>query len=373
MIGSGQLESLLESRPPNVEWIRWVEYDDLPRELYRAGCALGIFGTSDKARRVIPNKAFQALACGVPLVTADTPAARELLADGESALLVPPGDPEALADALRRLTTKPALRDRLAAGGHAATGNTRARSARSPLARTDREPPVTTHRWGTAPDFVVRATSYGSDCCSICSSSAGPGPEVLNGGAGQGHSRGLAELGFEVTSTDVSPEAVEVLGANTGRRSRGRPDIASLRGRALRRRRARRGAGAHRERQGALAEVARVLRPNGVLGAVGARKPQALRAERCLGRHVRRYTRPELLEACSAAGFIVHRCLGWGFPVSPGSTIGTSMSDTSTGEARRAGAPAPAARRARGALLQLDRLFVGVERGALGYLALATK
>lgn len=117
VIGSGQLEPLLESRPPNVEWLRWVDYELLPRELHRAGCALGIFGTSDKARRVIPNKAFQALACGVPLVTADTPAARELLVDGESALLVPPGDPEALADALRRLT--PDLADRLAEGGHA--------------------------------------------------------------------------------------------------------------------------------------------------------------------------------------------------------------------------------------------------------------
>ena len=119
VIGSGQLDSLLESRPENVEWVRWVDYDLLPGELHRAACALGIFGTSDKARRVIPNKAFQALACGVPLVTADTPAARELLVDGESALLVPPGDPEALADALRRVMTEPELAQRLAAGGHA--------------------------------------------------------------------------------------------------------------------------------------------------------------------------------------------------------------------------------------------------------------
>ena len=69
---------------------------------------------------MIPNKAFQALACGTPLVTADTPAARELLVDGESALLVPTGDPEALADALRRLAADPGLARRLSAGGLAA-------------------------------------------------------------------------------------------------------------------------------------------------------------------------------------------------------------------------------------------------------------
>ena len=117
VIGSGQLDDLLRSRPPNVEWIPWVDYELLPGELRRAGCALGIFGTSPKARRVIPNKAFQALACGVPLVTADTHAARELLVDGEGALLLPPGDPAALAEALRRLAADPALAQRLGKRG----------------------------------------------------------------------------------------------------------------------------------------------------------------------------------------------------------------------------------------------------------------
>ena len=120
LVGSGQLEQLVRTRPANVEWLPWLEYEQLPDELRRAGCALGIFGTSDKARRVIPNKAFQALACGTPLVTADTPAARELLIDGESALLVPPGNADALAAALRRLGGDFTLAERLSEGGRAA-------------------------------------------------------------------------------------------------------------------------------------------------------------------------------------------------------------------------------------------------------------
>lgn len=117
VVGGGQLEPLLHERPANVEWIEWVDYERLPEQYQRAGCALGVFGTSPKTGRVIPNKAFQALACGAPLVTADTPAARELLRDGESALLVPPGDPEALAAAVRRVAGDVGLARTLGAGG----------------------------------------------------------------------------------------------------------------------------------------------------------------------------------------------------------------------------------------------------------------
>ncbi|HEY8192588.1 MAG TPA: glycosyltransferase, partial [Gaiellaceae bacterium] len=66
IVGSGQLDRLLATRPPNVDWVPWVEYEHLAAKFHAASCALGIFGTSDKAQRVIPNKAFQALACGTP-------------------------------------------------------------------------------------------------------------------------------------------------------------------------------------------------------------------------------------------------------------------------------------------------------------------
>jgi glycosyltransferase involved in cell wall biosynthesis len=117
VVGSGQLESVLSTRPDNVRHQRWVEYSQLPA-LYRSSmCALGVFGTSAKAARVIPNKAYQALATATPLVTADTPGARELLEDEVSALLVPPGDPSALAIAIQRIARDTDLRVRLSEGG----------------------------------------------------------------------------------------------------------------------------------------------------------------------------------------------------------------------------------------------------------------
>ena len=120
IVGSGQLGPLLAGRPANVEHVPWVEYERLPGENRRSGCALGIFGATAKAQRVIPNKAFQALACGTPLITADTPAARELLVHEESALLVPAGDHTALAAAVRRLAEDDDLAQRIGRGGRTA-------------------------------------------------------------------------------------------------------------------------------------------------------------------------------------------------------------------------------------------------------------
>lgn len=117
IVGSGQLERELDHAPPNATCVPWVEYEQLQGELHAAGCALGIFGTSAKAKRVIPNKAYQALACAVPLISADTPAARELLTDGDDAVLVPAGDPRALADAVLRLAADSQAAERIGAAG----------------------------------------------------------------------------------------------------------------------------------------------------------------------------------------------------------------------------------------------------------------
>ena len=108
LIGRGQEEtrirSMLDAQPlGNLNWIPWVEYEELKNWIARADICLGIFGNTDKAARVIPNKVFQILAAGVPLITRDSCAIRELLSDSmEGVKLVPPADPEALAGAVRQ-------------------------------------------------------------------------------------------------------------------------------------------------------------------------------------------------------------------------------------------------------------------------------
>jgi glycosyltransferase-like protein len=63
--------------------------------------------------------ALEALAADLPVVASDLPVFREFLTDGRDALLPAVGDPAALADAMERVMTDPALRSALVEGGRA--------------------------------------------------------------------------------------------------------------------------------------------------------------------------------------------------------------------------------------------------------------
>jgi glycosyltransferase involved in cell wall biosynthesis len=62
-----------------------------------------------------PIKLFEYMASGRAIVASDLPGFAEVVSEGESVLLVPPGDAGALAEAIIRLRDDPMLRKRLAA------------------------------------------------------------------------------------------------------------------------------------------------------------------------------------------------------------------------------------------------------------------
>jgi glycosyltransferase involved in cell wall biosynthesis len=122
LIGRGQTFEEVAKRAagiPNITFQPAVPLQELELLIADADTTLGVFGRTAKATHVIPNKVFQSLAVGRPVITADTPAIHELFTNGEHLLTVPPGDPGALARAIRMLVGEPGLRTRLAESGGA--------------------------------------------------------------------------------------------------------------------------------------------------------------------------------------------------------------------------------------------------------------
>ena len=69
-----------------------------------------IFGASQKALSVIPNKVYQILAVGRPLLTARTPGIQSLLSPSSAIELVRPNSPAAIVKGLRELSHRLATR-----------------------------------------------------------------------------------------------------------------------------------------------------------------------------------------------------------------------------------------------------------------------
>lgn len=123
LIGENHMEATAnkdlprDADAPQVRLYPWMPPQELRVKIAEADVCLGIFGTSEKAKRVIPGKAFLALAMGKPLITGDSLAARELLEDGENAILCEMGSADALANAIRRLQRDSLLRQRIGEEG----------------------------------------------------------------------------------------------------------------------------------------------------------------------------------------------------------------------------------------------------------------
>jgi glycosyltransferase involved in cell wall biosynthesis len=111
LLGEGDSKASLKNRARDIKNVRfepWIDYEKLPQRISQAQIVLGIFGTTPKASMVIPNKVFQSMAVGRPLVTLESKAYPTEISASDVIGWVPPGNPQALATCIRSWKADPA-------------------------------------------------------------------------------------------------------------------------------------------------------------------------------------------------------------------------------------------------------------------------
>lgn len=115
IIGGGELESSLRTQIAELKLEGCVELSgprnqkEVAAMLAEADCYVQpSVVTSTGKMEGIPVSLMEAMASGVPVVATSISGIPELVRDGDTGLLVPPGSPDAVADALQEVLNKPA-------------------------------------------------------------------------------------------------------------------------------------------------------------------------------------------------------------------------------------------------------------------------
>jgi glycosyltransferase involved in cell wall biosynthesis len=124
LVGDGQTRADVErevraQRLSNLVLTPRVPPAELPQRIASASICLGIFGSTAKAARVVPNKVYQCMAMERVVVTMASRAVRDTFRDGEEIVTTPAGDGAALANTIRGLLDSPDYARRVARAGAA--------------------------------------------------------------------------------------------------------------------------------------------------------------------------------------------------------------------------------------------------------------
>jgi glycosyltransferase involved in cell wall biosynthesis len=110
LLGDGPLRREAEKASiglKNINFEPWIDYKQLPNRIANAHILLGVFGTTKKANLVIPNKVFQSMAVGRPVITRNADAYNDNLGKSDIIGWVPGGDPDALASRVKEWLASP--------------------------------------------------------------------------------------------------------------------------------------------------------------------------------------------------------------------------------------------------------------------------
>ena len=85
----------------NVKFLGWLYFKELLKNIDQSDVCLCIFGDISKASYSVTNKNYQILCSQKPLITRESPAMNEINAEnGKNCILIPPNNPEILAEAI---------------------------------------------------------------------------------------------------------------------------------------------------------------------------------------------------------------------------------------------------------------------------------
>lgn len=113
--GIGDRVRFLPPVPPG-ELLDWVAAADI--------AAMPIQASTLNHRLTTPNKLFEAMAAGVPVVASDLPGMSRIIEETGCGLTCDPADPSSIAAAIRRIVDDPAASERMGAAGLAAASGT---------------------------------------------------------------------------------------------------------------------------------------------------------------------------------------------------------------------------------------------------------
>ncbi|MDG6219980.1 MAG: glycosyltransferase family 4 protein [Candidatus Thermoplasmatota archaeon] len=92
----------------NIIFTGWVSQTKVPHYISISRIGLTIFPATFYNNRIcLPNKLFETMSCAKPVVASDLPEIRRVVKEANCGILVPVGDPKALADAIERLLSNP--------------------------------------------------------------------------------------------------------------------------------------------------------------------------------------------------------------------------------------------------------------------------